>query len=248
MNNVAVILAGGRGTRISEESKVVPKPMIYLDDKPILHHLIDEFVYQGVKDFIILSGYKQEIIYGYFYVLANNVFKSNGCTTFQVGNLNINLVPSGLESQTGGRLLFLKDIIRNDFFLTYGDGLSDINLQKVLDTHKQHNALATISSVRPAPRFGDVIFDESGRVTEFDEKRDSLRGWINGGFAVISPEILSYISSEQCNLEKDVYPELVQIGKLYTVPHYGFWHCVDTIRDLENLTEIYNKEGKIWLK
>lgn len=248
MDNIAVILAGGRGTRISEESRIVPKPMIYLVDKPILHHLIDEFVHQGIKEFVILSGYKQEIIFGYFFGLSDDFYRDGNHTVFQIEGIKITLVPSGLDSQTGGRLLFLKDIVKDDFFLTYGDGLSNINLQSVLNKHKQSNAIVTISGVHPVPRFGDIVFDDSGKVNIFDEKRDHLRGWINGGFAAISPKILSYISSEQCNLEKDVYPKLLQDEKLYVVPHSGFWHCVDTIRDLENLTEIYNKEGKVWLK
>jgi len=246
--NKAVILAGGKGTRISEETRNIPKPMIRVGDKPILHHIMEEYISQGVNEFIILSGYKSEIIYGYFLSISNLVMQDNGVSTFQTSDWKVNIIYSGIESQTGGRLGRAKQFLQEDFFFTYGDGLSDIDIRSLVKFHKKNNAIATISGVRPAPRFGSIQFDESGKVLDFGEKQEHLHGWVNGGFAAMSTEIFSYIDSDDCNLEKDIYPILSNNGKLYVVAHNGFWHCVDTLRDLDQLEEIYKTNGAIWIK
>lgn len=248
MNTVAVILAGGKGTRISEETRYIPKPMIMVGDRPIIHHIMDEFVSWGIDEFVILTGYKQEIIFGHFFGCSEDITREGNYTVCKSKDWKVTLVPSGMESQTGGRLLFLKGLISDDFFFTYGDGLSDIDLSKVIKLHKEKNAIATVSGVHPAPRFGSLFIRDDGLVQEFGEKVDHLDGWINGGFSVLSPKILDYINSEQCNLEKDVYPQLAKDGNLYSVTHDGFWQCVDTIRDLDLLNSIYLEKGRIWLK
>lgn len=244
----AVILAGGKGTRISEETKNIPKPMILVGGKPLLHHIIDGYASQGVKEFIVLTGYKSEIIYGYFYSLSDTAHQQNGQTTFCLQDISVTLLYSGLEPQTGGRLSKVRSLVQEDFFFTYGDGLSDIDIWKVHEMHQKHHPITTISGVRPVPRFGSVLFDSDGKVLDFGEKQEHLSGWINGGFAVMSPNIFSYIHSDDCNLEKDVYPELVRSGKLYSVCHDGFWQCVDTLRDLEMLEEVHKENGTIWIK
>lgn len=244
----AVILAGGKGTRISEETRYIPKPMIMLDDRPIIHHIMDEFISWGVRDFIILTGYKQEVIFGYFFGCAEDVYRQGTYVVCTSKEWTVRLVPSGLESQTGGRLLHIKDLVDDDFYFTYGDGLSNIDLDQVMHRHKISGAIATISGVHPAPRFGSLHLNSVGKVIEFGEKVDHLDGWINGGFAVLSPAILEYIRSPQCNLEKEVYPQLAHNGYLYAVTHDGFWQCVDTLRDLDTLNTIYKEQGKIWLK
>jgi len=244
-----VILAGGKGTRISEETKTIPKPMIRVGDKPILHHIMSSYISQGHNEFIIPVGYKSEIIYGYFLSLQHYSMRDKG-DSLEIGfsNCVVTLVKSGMDTQTGGRLKRVEEFIKDDFFFTYGDGLSDVDVLKVMEKHKEVGAVATISAVRPDPRFGSLLFDGNGKVVDFGEKQEHLRGWINGGFAVLSPDIFSYIDSDECNLEKDVYPKLAYRDKMYAVTHDGFWKCVDTIRDLEEIEDIYNKQGTIWLK
>lgn len=240
----AVILAGGKGTRISEETKSIPKPMIRVGNKPILHHIMDGYISQGVNEFVILCGYKSEIIYGYFISISDSYTSS----VFQTNEWKVTLIESGIEPQTGGRLRKAQSLINDDFFFTYGDGVSNIDIHDVMKSHVDHRAIATISGVRPTPRFGSVLFDARGKVLDFGEKQEHLSGWVNGGFAVLSPDIFSYINSDDCNLEKDVYPMLAQKNKMYVVTHDGFWHCVDTLRDLDALEEIYSMQGAIWIK
>jgi glucose-1-phosphate cytidylyltransferase len=244
-----VILAGGKGTRISEETKTIPKPMIRVGDKPLLHHIMDSYIAQGLNEFIIPVGYKSEIIIGYFLGIPNYfVDYHSGFMTIGLGNCLVTIVNSGMETQTGGRLKRIEEFIDDDFFFTYGDGLADLDIHKVMKKHKDVEAIATISAVRPSPRFGSLLFDGNGKIADFGEKQEHLRGWINGGFAAMSPEIFSYISGDDVNLEKDIYPFLAYRDKMYAVEHNGFWQCVDTIRDLEEIENIYNEQGAIWLK
>ena len=242
-----VILAGGRGTRISEETKTIPKPMIRIGDKPILHHIMDSYISQGLKEFIIPVGYKSEIIYGYFLGLPYYYMKDQGNSLeIGLGNCVVTLVKSGMDTQTGGRLKRIEELIDDDFFFTYGDGVSDLDVHKVMQKHKEVGAIVTISAVRPDPRFGSLLFDGNGKVADFGEKQEHLKGWINGGFAAVSPSLFTYISGDDVNLEKDVYPLLAYQDKMYAVTHDGFWKCIDTARDLEELNEIYNTRGAIW--
>lgn len=247
---MAVILAGGKGTRISEETKNIPKPMIKIGDKPILHHIMDSYISQGVNEFIIPVGYKYEIIFGYFFgisKLVSHVEESH--VVFKSPEWTASVIYSGEDSQTGGRLKRISHLIDSDFYFTYGDGLSNVCVDDVKNFHNRTNsAIATILGVRPISRFGSIIFNSDGRVTDFGEKQEHLSGWINGGFSVLSPKIFDFIDSDDCNLEKDVYPKLADTGSLFTVTHDGFWHCVDTLRDWESLSEIYENKGAIWVK
>ncbi len=217
-----IILAGGKGSRISELSKDIPKPMINVLGKPILIKIMQHYSKYGFKDFIIAAGYKKEVIKKYFKL---NNFK----------NWNIEVVDTGLNTMTGGRIKRLKKYINDKtFMLTYGDGLSDVNLRKLLKTHQKSKKIATLTAVRPPARFGAIkIFDN--RVSYFKEKSKLDEGWINGGFFVLEPKIFKYIKGDKTFFEREPLQKISKLKQLYAFKHKGFWQCMDTLRDKEIL-------------
>jgi len=228
-----VILAGGLGTRISEYTNLIPKPMIKIGGKPMLWHIMKIYSKYGFNDFYIALGYKGKIIKKYF--------------SKKFPNWSINFIETGQNTMTGGRVKRLKDIIGNEtFMLTYGDGLSNINIKRLLKFHKKHKKLATVSVVRPPARFGVVKLNKD-RVTYFKEKSKLDEGWINGGFFVIEPKFFNYIKNDSTYLEREPLETVSRKKQLFAFKHNGFWQCMDTKRDLERLKLLYSK-NPLWLR
>ncbi len=214
-----VILAGGLGTRLSEYTYSIPKPMIRIKGKPMIYHIMKHYSNYGFKEFYIALGYKGEIIRKYF---KKNSF-----------SWKINLIDTGKKTMTGGRLKRLSKYLKKDkFLLTYGDGLSNINLKKLINFHMKKNRLVTLSAVRPPARFGAIKF-KGDFVNYFKEKSKLDEGWINGGFFVIEPEFLKYIKNDSTYLEREPLEKVCNKNQLVAFKHEGFWQCVDTKRDLE---------------
>ena len=229
-----VILCGGLGTRIGHETKYKPKPMIKIDDKPIIWHVMKIFKYYGYNDFILSAGYKNKMIKDYF--KNSNEF-------------NVKVVNTGLNTETGGRILLLKKYIKdNYFFMTYGDGICDVNINKLLNFHIKNNAIATLTAVRPPVRFGEIKFLNK-KIKSFVEKPQTGSGWINGGFFVLNKEIFKYIKNKKIIFEREPLTKLSQNKKLYGFKHKGLWHCMDTVRDKVYLQKlIKNKNNKLkWI-
>ena len=227
-----IILAGGFGKRISEYTGTIPKPMIKIGEKPMLWHIMKIYSKFGFKDFYVALGHKGEIIKEYF---SKNSFE-----------WNINLIETGEKTMTGVRIKRLKDIIGNEtFMLTYGDGLSDINIKKLIEFHKKNNKLVTMSVVRPPARFG-VVKLENNCVSYFKEKSKLDEGWINGGFFVMEPKFLKYIDNDETYLEREPLEKLCKEKQLFAFKHSGFWQCMDTKRDLDRLQALYF-ENAPWL-
>tara|TARA_B100001146_G_scaffold202019_1_gene193631 strand:+ start:21 stop:707 length:687 start_codon:yes stop_codon:yes gene_type:complete len=218
-----VILAGGSGTRLSEYTKSIPKPMVKIGDKPILVHIMKLYAKYGFKEFIIALGYKGNLIKKYF---KKKKF-----------NWNIKLVDTGLNTMTGGRLKRLKNIIGNQrFLMTYGDGISNINLKKLLRFHIKNNKLVTLTAVRPPARFGAIKLN-GNLVNYFKEKSKLDEGWINGGFFVMEPEFLKFIKGDKTFLEREPLEKLSKKNELIAYKHKNFWQCMDTLRDKKILEE-----------
>ena len=225
-----VILAGGLGTRLSELTKKIPKPMVKIKKLPIIVHIIKHYAKFGFKNYYIAAGYKQNIIKEYF---KKNKF-----------NLKINVVNTGKNTMTGGRLKRLKKYLdKETFFLTYGDGISNINLNKLLAFHKKNKNIATLTAVRPPARFGAIKI-QGKKVTYFREKSKLDEGWINGGFFIFEPKIFNFIKNDYTYLEREPLSKLGKIKELNAYKHEGFWQCMDTIRDKEIL-EKHLKRKKI---
>ena len=219
-----VILAGGLGTRISEYTKTVPKPMIKINNKPIIFHIMKHYSHYGFKDFYIAAGYKKKIIKDYF--------------KKKFYNWNINVIDTGQRTMTGGRLKRLKKFFKNEtFLLTYGDGLSNVNLSKLINFHKKNKSLVTMTAVRPPARFGAIKI-KKGKVTYFKEKSKMDEGWINGGFFVVESKFLKYIKSDKTFLEREPLEKITKKRKLNAFKHQGYWQCVDTVRDLERARKL----------
>ena len=225
-----VILAGGMGTRISEYTKTVPKPMIKVCGKPIIHRIIDHYIKYGHKEFIIALGFKGNLIKKYFSQIKLNK------------SIKIQLVNTGLKTMTGGRLKRLKKFLNETFLMTYGDGLSSVNLSKLVNFHKSKKKLLTLTAVRPPARFG-VIKVKNNYVKFFREKNSLDEGWINGGFFVVEPEFIKYIKNDKTFLEREPFEKIKKKKQFVAFKHKGFWQCMDTIRDKEILgKKIKNKE------
>jgi len=217
-----IILAGGFGSRISEYTKTIPKPMIKIKNKPILHHIMDHYSKFGHKEFYIALGYKGEVIKKYF-------------KNKKIPNWKINLIETGKNTMTGGRLKKFEKIINNEtFMITYGDGLSDVNINKLVKFHKKNKKIATLTAVRPPARFGAVKLN-GNKVSYFKEKSKLDEGWINGGFFVMEPTIFKYISGNKTFLEKEPLVNISKKKELVAFRHEGFWQCMDTKRDKELL-------------
>lgn len=243
-----VLLAGGYGTRLGEYTDVIPKPMVRIGDKPIIWHIMKTYSYFGYKDFYLALGYKAERIKDYFlnYRTMNADFeinlKSGSIKSHQSGHLdwNVMLINTGLNTMTGGRLKRMKSYINNEtFMLTYGDGVSDIDLKKLYDFHKSHGKMATVTAVRPTARFGELQIENS-KVLEFVEKPQLYEGWINGGFFIFEPEIFDLIQGDETLLEREPLELASKSGELMAYQHEGFWQCMDTKRDHELLEKMWN--------
>ncbi len=223
-----VILAGGYGTRISEYTKTIPKPMIKINGKPILVHIMNHYAKFGYKDFYIALGYKGKVI--------KKFFKK------KIKDWNINLIDTGNKTMTGGRLKRLKKLIGNEtFFMTYGDGISNVNIKKLLKFHKKYRKLVTLTAVQPTARFGAVKF--SGKfVKSFKEKSKIDEGWINGGFFVMESKFLEFIKSDKTFLEKEPLENASKKKELIAYKHRGFWQCMDTKRDKDILEKTLKKK------
>jgi len=226
-----VILAGGRGTRISELTDKIPKPMIKIAGKPILYHIIKHYSKYGFKDFIVATGYKKNIIIDFF-------------KRKKIPNCRVKVIDTGLNTMTGGRLKRLEKYLKNEtFMLTYGDGLSNVNLKRLLKFHKKHKKISTLTSARPPARFGAIKIN-GNQVTYFKEKSKLDEGWINGGFFVFEPEIFKFISGDHTYLEREPLQNISKKKQLYAYKHYGFWQCMDTLRDKELLEQIFKSKLK----
>lgn len=254
----AIILAGGLGTRLSEETVVRPKPMVEIGGKPILWHIMNIHAAYDINEFIIALGYKGEMIKEYFlnfYAINNDITidLSNGTTTIHEGNQpkwTIHLADTGYSTQTGGRVKRLRKWLRDDetFMLTYGDGVADVNIHDLLEFHRSHGKLATMTSVRSPARFGRIGFDGE-RVTEFFEKPETGEGWINGGFFVLNSKALDYIEGDETIWERDPVERLAYDGQMMGFRHYGFWSCMDTLKEknyLEGLWQSGKAPWKMW--
>ncbi len=216
-----VILAGGFGTRLSEYTKTIPKPMVQIKGKPLIYHIMKRYAQYGFKDFYVALGYKGNVIKDYF---KKNSF-----------NWNVKLIETGLKTMTGGRLKRLSKYLQNETFLmTYGDGVSNVNIKKLIQFHKKNKKIFTLTAVRPPARFG-VIKIKGKIVSYFKEKSKLDEGWINGGFFVIEPKFLKYIKGDKTFLEKEPLENACRKKQLSAYKHKGFWQCVDTKRDLEKL-------------
>ena len=251
----AVILAGGRGTRIAEESDIRPKPMIEIGGKPILWHIMKLYSAAGFNDFVICLGYKGYMIKEYF----ANYFLHTSDVTFHVA-LNtmevhtkhtepwrVTLVDTGVATMTGGRIKRIARYVEDgDFCLTYGDGVSNVDIRKLVDFHKNHGRDATVTAVQPQGRFGSVGVESDGRVTAFEEKPLGDGQWINAGFFVLSPKVLKYIEDDATIWERGPMEALTHDGQLTAFRHMGFWHAMDTMRDKAHLEELWSAGNAPW--
>ena len=247
----AVILAGGMGTRLQEETSTKPKPMVEIGGQPMLWHIMKIFSSYGFNEFVIALGYKAEVIKNYFlnyYYLQDDISVHLRDGKVEVHNRNkedwvIHLIHTGNSTQTGGRLKRLQPFLQGEpFFMTYGDGVADVDLKQLLAFHQRNKKLATITAVRPPSRFGGLEFDDE-RVLSFSEKPQIGEGWINGGFFVLEPDVLDYIPGDQSSWEYEPINRLIAENQLMAYQHNGFWQCMDTLRDVRLLESLWS-EGK----
>ena len=248
-----LILAGGFGTRLSEFTETVPKPMVLIGGKPILWHIMNSYAKFDIKDFHIALGYKSDAIKNYFlnYKSMNLDFIINladDVVTHQQASVDwkVNLVDTGLNTMTGGRVKKMQKYIGNEtFLLTYGDAVADINITELIKFHKSHGKMATVTAVRPSARFGELVIKDNA-VTSFKEKPQITQGWINGGYFVIEPELFGYINDDNTILEKSPLETIAQMGELMSYQHEGFWQCMDTKRDKELLDNLWKADQAPW--
>lgn len=252
-----VILAGGFGTRISEESHLRPKPMIEIGGKPILWHIMKLYSHHGFNEFVICLGYKSHMIKEFFadyYLHTSDVTFDLVDNSMEVHNnysepWKVTLVDTGLTTMTGGRVKRIRDYLPEDepFMLTYGDGVCDVDLNELLEFHKGHGKLATITAVNLAGRFGVLGISEDGEsISRFAEKTKEDGGWINGGFMVLDPKVIDYIEGDHMPFEQDPLENLALDGELMAYKHHGFWKCMDTKRDHDNLEEMWDNDDAPW--
>ncbi len=250
-----VILCGGLGTRLSEETQVKPKPMVDVGGRPILWHVMKTYEKHGFYDFVLALGYKGDVIKDYF--LNYHARLSDVLVHLKNGKVDYNnptsedwrvsLIDTGAETMTGGRLLRLKKYLQNDgtFMLTYGDGVSNVNITELLKFHRSHGRVATVTAVRPPVRFGELSIDDN-KVSNFQEKPQAGEGWINGGFFVFEPSIFDYIEGDITMLEREPLESLAQEGELMAYHHPDFWQCMDTLRDKSTLEKLWFKNMAPW--
>lgn len=250
-----VILAGGFGTRLSEYTKLIPKPMTEIGGKPILWHIMNHYAHYGYKDFVIALGYKGQVIKNYFkqYYTLNNDFTidlSNNHIHYineHPTDWRVSLVDTGVNTLTGGRIKRLKPVIGNEnFMVTYGDAVSDVNIAELVRHFNESGKLAMVTAVHPTARFGEIQIDDNDFVRSFKEKPQVNQGWINGGFFVLSPKVFDYIEGDQTTFEREPLERLAAEGQLKTYRHEGFWQCMDTVRDHELLNRMWNEGNAPW--
>ena len=249
-----IILAGGFGTRLSEYTESIPKPMVTIGGKPILWHIMNTYAKFDHKDFYVALGYKADVIKEYFlnYRALNSNFTvdlSNGSITEHrkdVLDWKVTLVDTGLNSMTGGRIKRMQNFIGNEpFLLTYGDGVADIDLDALVKFHKSHGKMVTVSAVHPGARFGELDINNNV-VTSFKEKPQTKQGWINGGYFVIDPAFFDLIEGDDTILEKEPLERAAQMGELMSYQHEGFWQCIDTKRDRDGLEGLWKSGNAPW--
>lgn len=252
----AVILAGGMGTRISEESQLRPKPMVEIGGQPILWHIMKIYSKYNINDFIICGGYKVNVIKDYF----ANYFLYTSDVTFDFRNKNdmtihrnksepwkVTIIDTGLNTMTGGRIKRIEEYVKGEtFMLTYGDGLSDINLDDLLISHKKGKGYVTLTAIQPEGRFGQILIDDTNRIDNFFEKPKGDGNWINGGFFVCEPEIFNYIEGDDDIWERQPIEKIASEKKLYAYKHIGFWRAMDTLREKNELEELWSKKTAPW--
>jgi len=249
-----IILAGGFGTRLSEYTESIPKPMVTVGGRPILWHIMSRYAKYGFTDFQLALGYKAEVIKEYFlhYRSLNSDFTvdlgTGSVHSHQTDEIDwkVTLVQTGQESMTGGRVKRMQPFIGNEpFLLTYGDGVADINIDELVKFHKSHGKMVTVSAVHPGARFGELGMDE-GLVTSFKEKPQMAQGWINGGFFVVEPEFFDFIEGDKTILEREPLEKVAAMGELMAYHHDGFWQCMDTKRDRDALEELWQSGNAPW--
>jgi len=251
-----VILAGGLGTRLSEETDLKPKPMVEIGGRPILWHIMKNYSYWGFNDFIILTGYKSHIIKEYFinyYTRYSDItvdMEQNEVEVHEHRNepWKVTMLYTGLETYTGGRIKKAQDFIgKEPFMLTYGDGVSDVNIKKLVEFHKKSGKIATLTSIQPSGKFGAIDIQSDGKITAFSEKPKGDGAWINGGFFVCEPEIFKYLNNdEKLIFEREPLEKLAQENQLNAFKHEGFWHAMDTLRDKIELTDMWRANKAPW--
>lgn len=252
----AVILAGGLGTRMQEVTRLIPKPMVEIGPQPILWHIMKIYAHFGVKDFCVALGYRSEIIKEYF---ANYRLRTNSARVhLGTGQIDIEaaepldwtvrLIETGAHTQTGGRVARLEKYLGNEtFFLTYGDGVANVDIEALLAFHRSHGKIGTVCAVRPPSRFGALEMDHGGKVLEFSEKPHTGEAWINGGFFVFEPALFRYLSTDEtCILERAPLEKLAADGELMAYRHPDFWQCIDTVRDVEQVNALWDSGAAPW--
>ncbi len=253
-NTKVAILAGGLGTRLSEETNIKPKPMVEIGGKPILWHIMSMYASHGFKEFVIALGYKGDIIKDYFLNYHHHAhsltvqLKTGGITTHSrdIEDWTVHLLDTGYDTQTGGRVKQIAEFIGNErFMLTYGDGVGNIDISSLFEFHEKHGKLATLTAVRPPARFGQLAFNGE-QVTHFEEKPQVGEGWINGGFFVLEPEIQKYIESNSTYWEREPLEKISSEGQLVAYRHDDFWQCMDTLRDVHLLEKLWQEEKAPW--
>ena len=249
-----VILAGGKGTRLAEETGTRPKPMVEIGGMPLLWHLMGVYAEHDFRDFVVACGYKGALIKEYFHNFA--VHQSDFTVDMRTGQLNVlnaprsdwrvSVIDTGLDTMTGGRLLRLRELLGNStFMVTYGDGLGNVDIAALLAFHRAHGKLATVTAVRPPSRFGDLTI-EGDAVRVFSEKPQGHEGWINGGFFVFEPGILDFIAGEDISLEREPLDRIARAGELMAFRHHGFWQPMDTLREKMLLDELWASGEAPW--
>ena len=250
-----VILAGGLGTRLAEETEVKPKPMVEVGGHPILWHILKHYAHYGFKEFFIALGYKGEVIKRYFldYHSLNGSISINLASgevemhERECEDWVVHLKNTGVKANTGGRVRRLRPWLSDaTFMVTYGDGVSNIDLRALLDFHRSHGRVATVTAVRPPARFGGLLFDGEGMVTDFTEKPQIGEGWINGGFLVFEPEVFNYLDGDESTLEVDALERLAADKQLAAYRHEDFWQCMDTMRDKNLLENLWRRDAAPW--
>jgi len=248
------ILAGGKGSRLAEETSIKPKPMVEIGGRPIIWHIMQHYAYYGFKEFVIALGYKGEILKKYMVDYA--MLEGNLRVDLRSGKVDsygdtasdwvVDLVETGMETMTGGRIKRLAPYMGNEtFMLTWGDGVSDVNLRELLAFHKSHGKLATLTAVRPPARYGHLVFD-GDRVAQFDEKPQIGEGWINGAFFVLEPGVFDYIEGDETQWEREPLERLAADGQLMAYKHTSFWQCMDTLREKHILEMLWQSGRAPW--
>ncbi|MCA0312357.1 MAG: glucose-1-phosphate cytidylyltransferase [Candidatus Melainabacteria bacterium] len=253
-----VILAGGLGTRLQEETHVKPKPMVEVGGRPVLWHIMKIYAHFGFREFVVALGYKGGVIKEYFLnyrhrdsdlvvKLRSGEIKVSGGGDIE--DWTVHLIDTGQNTMTGGRIKRASEYIGDEpFLVTYGDGVADVDVKGVIDLHKKQGKKATVTAVRPPARFGEIYFEEgaSRTVSRFEEKPQTDSGWINGGFFVLEPSVRDYIADDSSIFEREPLQRLAQEGELSSYLHYGFWQCMDTVRDVETLQKLWREDEAPW--